>query len=369
MAYLTLPPEFVPEAKTVINWVMSFTPLVSYGTTLLSIRRKKSSKGFSIDICATMLIASTLRVFYYVNDPFEVSLLRQCFVMIFIHVLLLRVAIKYKDPTETAYLRYEESWPEFLRSAWSAVWDPADENSVYGDPLEKASNAAVQYARRAVPVLAVGRVLAIHAVSRGLGAKPDCGPAGVWQDRVAGAGVWVVLVSDREHAAPAADPAVPAVADRGEFQNHTSAQLAGWRPHEDQLPGVRHRQRGDHLCGCCGLPDESELSHHVPVLLLQTHGHGQLAAGDSAKPRKRGNPDGRGPCCGHILCVVEPRPVLADLVVAVPVSGHHADPEPENRPRAFQIKHIQRARGENQQESAQGEPEQQHQPGGDERAE
>ncbi|KAG7930608.1 uncharacterized protein OGAPODRAFT_94376 [Ogataea polymorpha] len=144
MAYLTLPPEFVPEAKTVINWVMSFTPLVSYGTTLLSIRRKKSSKGFSIDICATMLIASTLRIFYYINEPFEISLLRQCFVMIFIHVLLLRVAIKYRDPGETAYLRYDESWPEFFRSAWNAT----DEGSVYGDALEKASNAAVQYARR-----------------------------------------------------------------------------------------------------------------------------------------------------------------------------------------------------------------------------
>ncbi|KAG7692788.1 hypothetical protein KL929_004270 [Ogataea haglerorum] len=148
MAYLTLPPEFIPEAKTVINWFMSATPLVTYGTTLLSIRRKKSSKGFSIDICATMLIASTFRIFYYINEPFEISLLRQCFVMIFIHVLLLKVAIKYRDPTETAYLRYEESWPEFLRSAWNVAWDPTDEGSVYGDPLEKASNAAVQYARR-----------------------------------------------------------------------------------------------------------------------------------------------------------------------------------------------------------------------------
>ncbi|KAG7876098.1 hypothetical protein KL938_004770 [Ogataea parapolymorpha] len=238
MAYLTLPPEFVPEAKTVINWVMSFTPLVSYGTTLLSIRRKKSSKGFSIDICATMLIASTLRIFYYINEPFEISLLRQCFVMIFIHVLLLRVAIKYRDPAETAYLRYEESWPEFFKSAWNAAWNPTDEGSVYGDPLEKASNAAVQYA---VQVLAVGRVFAIHAVSRGLSAKLDCGPARIWQDRVAGAGVCILLVSNREHVAAAADPAVPAVEDRGKLQNHTSAQLAGWRPHENQLPGVRHR--------------------------------------------------------------------------------------------------------------------------------
>ncbi|ODQ46401.1 hypothetical protein PICMEDRAFT_28080, partial [Pichia membranifaciens NRRL Y-2026] len=77
--------------------IFSFTPLLSYGSTVLSIRRKKSSQGFSIDICGTMLVASILRMFYYINDPFEVTLLRQCFVMVFIQVILLRVALKYRN--------------------------------------------------------------------------------------------------------------------------------------------------------------------------------------------------------------------------------------------------------------------------------
>ncbi|KAH3661815.1 hypothetical protein OGAPHI_005993 [Ogataea philodendri] len=150
MAYLTLPPEFVPEVKTVINWVMSFTPLLSYGSTLLSIRHKQSSKGFSIDICATMLIASTLRIFYYLNEPFEVSLLRQCFVMIFIHVLLLKVAIKYRDPTEVAYMRYEQSWPEFFKLAWTNSLEMTADVSIYSDPLEKIVQTARGTLRRSV---------------------------------------------------------------------------------------------------------------------------------------------------------------------------------------------------------------------------
>ncbi|ODV85304.1 hypothetical protein CANARDRAFT_190760, partial [[Candida] arabinofermentans NRRL YB-2248] len=119
MAYLTLPPEFIPEISTVINLIMSFTPLVSYGSTILSIRRKKSSQGFSIDICATMLISSSLRIFYYINDPFEYSLLRQCFVMIFIQIWLLKVALKYRDfssytdPT-THLEKYDSDWSSLI---------------------------------------------------------------------------------------------------------------------------------------------------------------------------------------------------------------------------------------------------------------
>ncbi|GME78967.1 unnamed protein product [Ambrosiozyma monospora] len=114
MAYLTLPPEFIPEVSTVVNWVMSFTPLISYGTTVLSIRRNKSTQGFSMDICATMLISATLRIFYYFNDPFEISLLRQCFIMVFIQVILLRGALKYRTMDSDPYNleTYDSGWSE-----------------------------------------------------------------------------------------------------------------------------------------------------------------------------------------------------------------------------------------------------------------
>ncbi|GMF52204.1 unnamed protein product [[Candida] boidinii] len=115
MAYIPFPEDFIPYIPDIINWVMSFTPLLSYGSTVLSIRRLKSSNGFSIDICATMLIASILRIFYYINDPFETALLRQCFIMIFIQIILLNTALRYRDENYSSKNLevYENNW-EFL---------------------------------------------------------------------------------------------------------------------------------------------------------------------------------------------------------------------------------------------------------------
>ncbi|GMM30537.1 Any1 protein [Martiniozyma asiatica (nom. inval.)] len=113
MAYIVLSDDFIPEFSTVVNFIMSFTPLLSYGSTVLSIRKKRSTQGFSIDICATMLIASTLRIFYYFNDPFEMTLLRQCFAMVFIQLILLHVALKY---------RYAVTFEKY-HSNWQDIWD------------------------------------------------------------------------------------------------------------------------------------------------------------------------------------------------------------------------------------------------------
>lgn len=114
MGYFVLPAEFIPEVSTVVNFVMSFTPLLSYGSTVLSIRKKRSSQGFSIDICATMLIASILRIGYYFNDPFEMALLRQCFVMVFIQTILLHTALKYRSLDEVTFEEYENDWKSHL---------------------------------------------------------------------------------------------------------------------------------------------------------------------------------------------------------------------------------------------------------------
>lgn len=110
MAYIVFSPEFLPYISTAVNIIISFTPLLSYGSTVLSIRRKQSSQGFSIDICGTMLVASTLRIFYYFNDPFEITLLRQCFVMVFIQTILLKVALKYRSEDSVHFEVYHSNW-------------------------------------------------------------------------------------------------------------------------------------------------------------------------------------------------------------------------------------------------------------------
>lgn len=113
---------YIPEWLTVqfiANNLISFTPLFSYGSTIISIERSKTALGFSIDICATMLIASILRVSYYLITPYEITLLRQSIVMIFIQLILLRTTLCYR-PEEYKYhnLHDVESLSQLLHDVW-----------------------------------------------------------------------------------------------------------------------------------------------------------------------------------------------------------------------------------------------------------
>lgn len=93
--------EYIPDVKLIINTVMPLAPLYTYGTTCWGIHKKKLSVGYSIDICATMLISSILRILYYFISPYELSLLRQSMVMIAIQCLLLKVSLAYRPLSYT----------------------------------------------------------------------------------------------------------------------------------------------------------------------------------------------------------------------------------------------------------------------------
>lgn len=88
--------EYLPDVHKVANVAISLTPLYTYGTACWGIYRKKLSVGFSIDICATMIMASVLRILYYFISPYEKSLLRQLFVMVIVQCVLLKVLLQYR---------------------------------------------------------------------------------------------------------------------------------------------------------------------------------------------------------------------------------------------------------------------------------
>ncbi|KAI5960332.1 uncharacterized protein KGF55_004624 [Candida pseudojiufengensis] len=88
--------EFLPNLQNTINLFMTFTPLFSYGTTCISIYKRKTSLGFSIDICGTMFMASILRIYYYICSPYEITLLRQSIIMILIQTVLLKISLAYR---------------------------------------------------------------------------------------------------------------------------------------------------------------------------------------------------------------------------------------------------------------------------------
>ncbi|ODV93384.1 hypothetical protein PACTADRAFT_46646 [Pachysolen tannophilus NRRL Y-2460] len=121
-SYLTIPADYYdyfPSFQNAVNSFMIFSPLISYGTTILGIYKQRTSTGFSIDICATMLMASILKVFYYINEPFEISLLRQCFIMIFIQCLLLKTALKFRPSVYSTDSLYD--YPGILEEFWSRI--------------------------------------------------------------------------------------------------------------------------------------------------------------------------------------------------------------------------------------------------------
>lgn len=119
---------YIPEWLTmqfIANNMISFTPLFSYGTTVLAIQKSQTALGFSLDICATMLIASILRVSYYLITPYELALLRQSIVMILIQLLLLKTALRYRpddykydnlEPVETLYELIQDVWVQYFPS-------------------------------------------------------------------------------------------------------------------------------------------------------------------------------------------------------------------------------------------------------------
>ncbi|CAK7895292.1 scramblase Any1p [[Candida] anglica] len=111
--------DYLPHIKNFANHLIIFTPLFSYGTTCYSIYKKQNSDGFSIDICATMLMASILRIFYYVISPYERSLFIQSIVMIFIQCILLKVSLTYRTNTQNPeYLQNSPDFNEELEKKW-----------------------------------------------------------------------------------------------------------------------------------------------------------------------------------------------------------------------------------------------------------
>lgn len=88
--------KYFPDVQKVTNAAISLTPFYTYGLACYGIHKKKSSVGFSIDICASMLVASILRILYYALYPYEISLLRQSISMVIVQLLLLSTSIRYR---------------------------------------------------------------------------------------------------------------------------------------------------------------------------------------------------------------------------------------------------------------------------------
>ncbi|KAK8012689.1 PQ-loop repeat-containing protein 1 [Apiospora marii] len=72
------------------------SPILSYADQAISMQRKRSSAGFSLDIPLIMLVASICRVFYWPGARYDTALLIQSFCNIFMQVILLKIALDHR---------------------------------------------------------------------------------------------------------------------------------------------------------------------------------------------------------------------------------------------------------------------------------
>ncbi|KAH3678543.1 hypothetical protein WICPIJ_008836 [Wickerhamomyces pijperi] len=141
-----LPPStnsIFPEWITIpylFQQIITITPLLSYGSTIHSIHKNKSTLGFSLDICLTMIVASSCRLSYFMFGGFhDVGLVRQAAVMVCVQFVVLYVALKYHDDKlegekftdELDYwLEFRLSYQELKEFQWSDLSDSLTRLSV-----------------------------------------------------------------------------------------------------------------------------------------------------------------------------------------------------------------------------------------------
>ncbi|ETS80540.1 hypothetical protein PFICI_08069 [Pestalotiopsis fici W106-1] len=77
------------------------SPIISYTDQAMSMHKKRSSAGFSLDIPLIMLVACIFRVFYWFGAKYDNALLIQAFVNIFMQVILLKIALDTRPPPST----------------------------------------------------------------------------------------------------------------------------------------------------------------------------------------------------------------------------------------------------------------------------
>ena len=64
---------------TVSAVAMACAPPLAYGDQMVSIIRKRDSRGFSIDICGVLIVANVTRVFYWLGAFLSLPSLCCCY--------------------------------------------------------------------------------------------------------------------------------------------------------------------------------------------------------------------------------------------------------------------------------------------------
>lgn len=88
--------------ERLIGLFLAISPITSYGDTIYAIQKSRSSNGFSIDLCLIMLVASILRIFFWLGERYEISLVFQAMVMIVVQTVLLKLCLEFRPKFKNA---------------------------------------------------------------------------------------------------------------------------------------------------------------------------------------------------------------------------------------------------------------------------
>jgi len=96
---------------TLVDIIMTLTPVIPYYAQINTFKNNKSSKGFSIKISLFILSANILRIFFWFGEKFNISLLVQSILMILVQLYLVKVYVEYSE--KNAYSKKDSLFKDF----------------------------------------------------------------------------------------------------------------------------------------------------------------------------------------------------------------------------------------------------------------
>ncbi|XP_016912116.2 solute carrier family 66 member 2 [Apis cerana] len=95
--------------KDLGNWVASgamiFGGIIPYVPQYKEIKKRDSAEGFSLYVCLTLLIANTLRIFFWFGKHYEIPLLLQSIFMIVAMFIMIKLCISVQSRNQVIKVR------------------------------------------------------------------------------------------------------------------------------------------------------------------------------------------------------------------------------------------------------------------------
>ncbi|XP_076638074.1 solute carrier family 66 member 2 [Colletes latitarsis] len=90
--------------KGITNWVASgaiiFGGIIPYVSQYREIKKRENAEGFSLYVCLALLIANTLRIFFWFGKHYEIPLLLQSIFMIITMFIMIKLCITVQNKSQ-----------------------------------------------------------------------------------------------------------------------------------------------------------------------------------------------------------------------------------------------------------------------------